>query len=136
MTQDRITSEHIHDTLCLFEIIVSRVRSQAEFSRSLLVRYLLPFLILLFLTLGHGASETGVLWFWFLVYCFGGILLQCEGRRMELDNAKKDLEVAIQRVQNEYLAKGLKWRVPENFESWIELEREYRKYNQNDQIEA
>ena len=101
-----------------------------------MLRYLSPFLILPFFTLGDGGRGTGIVWFWFLVYCCGGILLQREGRKMELEDAKKDLEVAIQRVQSEYLVKGLKWRVPEKFESWIEFEREYRKCDQNGQVEA
>jgi len=136
MTQDRINSDQIHDTLCFFEIIVSRVRSKAEFYRSLMLRYFLPFLILLFLTFGGGINGICTVWFYFLVYCCGGIFIQRECRKTELEGAKKDLEVAIERVQSEYLEKGLKWRVPENFESWIELEKEYRKCDENGKFNA
>lgn len=126
MTQERVSSADINYALCFFEIIISRVTSQPELKNSLILRYLVPFAILMFLKMVNQIENSGV-WLWFWIYCIFGVIIQLSSRDKQIKKAKADLEGVIQMIQPAYAKKGLKWRVPQNPSVWIELVREYRQ---------
>jgi hypothetical protein len=126
MTQGRVSSADINYALCFFEIITSRVTSQPDLKSSFILRYLIPFAILMFFKVTDQIQISSV-WFWFWLYCIFGVLIQLSSRNTQIKKAKADLEGVIQMIQPAYLKKGLKWRVPQDPSVWIELVREYRQ---------
>jgi len=127
MTQGRVASADINYALCFFEVIVSRVTSLSDLKKSLIWRYLVPFVILVFFKFANEIDNPSFVWFWFWVYCIFGVVIQLSNRHKQVAKAKVDLEGVIQMVQPAYLKKGLKWRVPQDPSVWIELVKEYRQ---------
>jgi len=118
MTQGRVASADINSALCFFEIIVSRVTSPSDLKKSFMLRYLMPFVVLMFFKLAAEIDNPGYVWFWFWVYCIFGVVIQLSNFHKQVAKARTNLKGVIQMVQPAYLKKGLQWRVPQDPFVW------------------
>jgi hypothetical protein len=128
MTQGRASSDDVHHALNLFEIIFSRLSiSTADLWRSLLWRFILPFIAIFMCEINYMLRHSEPIWFFFWVYCIAGVCYLLYNRNQEIKRAKTDIESIVQTVQPGYLKRGLRWRIPEDSCGWIELIKEYRE---------
>jgi len=149
MTQGRASLDDVNQVFTLLEFILVRLQSKLSLFMSLILRFFLPFLVLLCYyekrwydynynndySYSSRYSSGGYryttfderIWLWFAFYCVVGVGYMLFDRRRQMKQVKADVEEVIKMVQPGYVQRGLRWRVPDESYGWIELIKEYRQ---------
>jgi len=152
MTQGRASLDDVNQVFTLLEFILVRLQSKLSLLMSLILRFFLPFMVLLCYHekrwydsnynndydsyysssryRSGGFRYTSFderIWAWFAFYCVAGIGYMLFDRRRQMKQVKADIEEVIKMVQPGYVERGLRWRVPDESYGWIELIKEYHQ---------
>jgi len=138
ITRGRASSEDINRALNLFEIPLSRSNSFSgiDFLKRLLCKFILPFLVIGFVSgiFRHWKSE--VIFKVFQAYCFISIGYLSYDITQQIQRVRNDWELIIKTIQPGYLKRGLRWRIPEETVDRVELIKEYYDVERHDDLEV
>lgn len=127
MTDGRASSEDIDQALKLFEIALSRYVSTWEMVQSIFWRFFLPLIVLIIFDCSYMLRRTETIYFCFTIYCIVGVLYLFVNEHFQNKRVRGDCQGALDFVQPDYMKRGLRWRIPEEFNGRIELIKEYRE---------
>jgi len=143
MAGGRVSSEAVDKILSFLDTLAEGL-SVPDITRAWCVRFLLPFLFMLFLQINHFFIHSqGIAWFFFLTYVLLGsfwmYISQCNQSEKVMEEVKRIFEL----YGEPFKEKGLRWHVPESFPCWVEIYKDYRekqfvdaeeKENENKQV--
>lgn len=126
MTDGKVSSQEVNQALAVFEIAMSRAVSSFDLIKNLFIRFLLPYLLIEFFDMCYfiRGRLMWIIWLFFVAYCAAGIsYLLMEGNE-KIERSRAEMKCVIELIQPGYLAKGLRWRIPEGSFGWVELIKE------------
>ena len=119
MTDGKVSSQEVNQALAVFEIAMSRAVSSFDLIKNLFFRFLLPYLLLEFI-----GVRVLIIWLFFIAYCVAGISYLLKEGNEKIERSRAEMKSVIELIQPGYLAKGLRWRIPESSFGWVELIKE------------